>query len=283
MNTPSLKHVFASVAALLLVSIVTPRLWAQDAVSSGYNRGILVHSDLPETKRGTVVLHEAADPGLQSSASEGLTSLQQQARKYREQGLLLQKSGSLPDARKFFQKAVELDPAYAVAYNDLGILYESNADDDQAEQCYLRAVQIEPRFASAYSNLALFYENKRDIKKAAYYWDKRIQSGGDPFWVGKAVSRLGDIRLVLGEEPVVNSEEAIIGLTQDVLDQKARGVNIPEKSLAQTYFEQAQSLYRAGEKVNALKKATDAFFLDRGNKEIFAFIEKLQGELLSRN
>ena len=96
-----------------------------------------------------------------------LTVIQNQARTYRDQGLYLQRVGRLDEAMALFQKAIELDPGYAVAFNDLGVVYEAKGMPARAEQSYLRAIEIDPDYLSPYSNLAIYYENTRDLEKAA--------------------------------------------------------------------------------------------------------------------
>ena len=101
-----------------------------------------------------------------SGQKNKLSETQAMAREYREQGLAFQRQGDPVTALSFYQKAVELDPAYAVVYNDLGVVYEAMRFIDRAEESYLKAVKLDPEYLSAYTNLALLYENKRDLEKA---------------------------------------------------------------------------------------------------------------------
>jgi len=127
-----------------------------------------------------------------------LSSLQQQARLYRLEGIKFQDAGDLDSALKLYQKAVELDPAYPDVYNDLGIIYEAKMQPERAEESYLQALKLNPAFLGAYTNLALLYESQRKLDKAAYYWKKRVEFGdpSDP-WTLKAKQRLEDVRLAL--------------------------------------------------------------------------------------
>lgn len=149
----------------------------------------------------------AADKVSKGEKDE-LTSLQQQARLYRVDGVNFQDSGDLDSALKMYQKAAELDPAYEVVYNDLGVIYEAQKDYDRAEENYLQALKLNPSFLSAYTNLAFLYENERELDKALYYWKKRVELGdpNDP-WTMKAKQRLEDVRLVLSQNPMVEIRE----------------------------------------------------------------------------
>jgi len=217
-----------------------------------------------------------------------LTELQKQARNYRAQGVELQRTGNIDEAMALYQKAIELDPSYQIAYNDLGILYEGKGFIDRAEECYLKAVKIDPDYLSAYTNLALVYENKRDLKKAAFYWEKRLELGSsDDPWTQKARQRLEDIRLVLSNRPFEdNQEQEIVKFLKDVEAKKSilkkDNKEKDNKALAKDYLGKAKVKLKDGDEVTALKIAIDAEQLDPSNSEIKEFTNKIQTRLLSR-
>ena len=211
------------------------------------------------------------------------SELKEQARKYREAGLENQRMGNLPEAMSLYQKAITIDPGYAVAYNDLGIIYEAAGFPQRAEESYLKSINIDPAYLSAYTNLAFLYENQRDLQKAAFYWGKRVELGSpnDP-WTQKAASRLKDIRMVLSSSPIADAqEEDVLGLIRDVAVQKS-SLNKDDKELAQYHFSKAKQSYEKGDLATAIKEALDAEQLDQDNPEIEAFIEKAGSRALSR-
>jgi Tfp pilus assembly protein PilF len=57
-----------------------------------------------------------------------------------------------------WEKAVELDPAYAAAYNDLAVGYEHEGQLDKARHAYERALEIEPNNVQIQQNYELFKE-----------------------------------------------------------------------------------------------------------------------------
>lgn len=216
-------------------------------------------------------------------SEKNLSELQKQARIYRSQGLELQHMGNLDAAMSLYQKAIELDPSYAIVYNDLGIIYETEGQIDRAEEVYLKSMQLDPGYLSAYSNLALLYENKRDLEKAAFYWNKRIEldSPDDP-WTQKAKKRLEDISSVLSKRPNEDiKERQVINLMRDVAVEKAL-LKEDEKLLSKKYFEKAMQNYNKQRYAEALKEAQDAQQLDPTNEEIEKFIEKVQLRALSK-
>ena len=212
-----------------------------------------------------------------------LSEMQRLARLYRAQGLQFQKMGDLKGALELYQKAVELDPDYAVPYNDVGIIYEAGGMLDRAEESYLKAVNISPNYLSVYSNLALLYENKRQLEKAAFYWEKRVKMGStDDRWTKKARQRLEDIRSVLSNSPLGDlKERQVIDLIKDVENKKAL-VSKGNKDLALLYFDKARLNYQKGDELTAYKQALDALQLDSSNTEITDFIDKIQTRLLTK-
>ncbi len=216
-------------------------------------------------------------------AEDKLTEMQRQARAYRATGFDLQQQGDVSQARMYYQKAIELDPRFAVAYNDLGVIYESAGDISRAEQHYLKSIKLDPQYPSAYSNLAILYENRRDIERAAMYWQKRADLGplGDR-WAEKAKQRHDDILLVLGKRSIAaDNEQEVYSLIKDVQRNKYVSRR-DDKALAMLEFEKAKVTLRKGEDVLALRQAIDAQQLDPSNKAINDFVEKLSVRLLSR-
>lgn len=270
-------------SVLILVVLWIPCLiFAQESrLETSVNQGYLAYRDIPETKEA--VAQQASLP----QKKEKLSLSQEQARGYRSEGLRLQSIGNLDAAMSLYQKALELDPAYAVVYNDLGIIYEIKGFFARAEESYLKSLSIAPNYLSAYSNLALFYENQRDLDRATFYWQKRAKLGllDDP-WTQKAIQRLKDIRSV--QEPASfereTREQEMVGLMKDVLEQKSvvRSSQYDIKVLAQKYFDEAKRSYYEGNYATAVKQAVDAQQLDPANKEIEKFIEKAQIRALSR-
>jgi len=281
---PTLKY--SIIIAALFIVAASNLVLAQEESSQPQNRGVIECHSVPETKKGTVIFDgdTQASQGQTSESEEGLSELQKQARAYRKEGLDMQNLGNLESALTFYQKAVQLDPGYAVAYNDLGIIYETAGAVDLAEENYLKAVNINPNYLSAYSNLALLYENKRDLARAAYYWRRRADLGfADDPWTEQALRRLKDIQAVQAPaaRPAISREQDVISLTKDVLNRKSLEQSSP-RELARTHLEKARMYEQKNDDLAALKEAIDAQILDPSNKEIEAFVEKTQRRLLSK-
>ena len=132
--------------------------------------------------------------------AEEAYSLKEIARQYRQFGYAAQEKGDLQTARQFYEKAIALDPSYAVAHNDLGIIYEALGAWDKAERQYLCAIKAEPGYMPAYTNLALLYEKEKRQQEAKYYWKQRYLRDPKPsLWREEARKR---VMLLGGDEEV---------------------------------------------------------------------------------
>ncbi len=213
---------------------------------------------------------------------QDLSELQKQARDYRNQGFQLQGVGDLDKAMSLYQKAIEMDPLYAVAYNDLAVIYETKGQSEKAEDLYLKAIQIDPFYLSAYSNLAILYENRGDFEKASLYWSKRVSLAkelgleDDP-WTEKAKLRLEVLGWASGE----TSEYQLIDFMKEVARRKTL-LRQSEKELAKEKLEKAKRSFKKQDYATALKEAINARQLDPANTEIVDFLDKVQIRALSR-
>lgn len=296
MPNPAFKIIAKNtILTVIIILGLNSALFAQDsAATSGGNAGYLEKNEIPEVKKGTVIIPEEKPLGAFPFRKEKLNEIQQEARLYRNQGVELQRANDLDSAMAFYQKAAELDPLYAVVHNDLGVIYEAKGWIDRAESSYLKAINIDPSYLSPYSNLALLYENQHKLDQAAFFWQKRAEMGSarDP-WTQRAASRLEDIQLVLGKRPDVSSrEQEILEFMQDVSanlstlkKEEAKPYNKVQQDnqdIAKDYFNKAKQSYEKGDYVVALKQATEAQQLDPSNKNVNTFVEELQRRLLSK-
>ena len=70
------------------------------------------------------------------------------------------------------KKALELDEYAAYIYNELGVLYQYKNKYDEAEKYFIKATQISPNWAIPQSNLSGIYILKAAYNKALAYVDK---------------------------------------------------------------------------------------------------------------
>ncbi len=70
-------------------------------------------------------------------------------------------------ARKYYERAMKIDPAYAEATNNLGTIYYSKKSYRRAIKLYHRALKLSPNSASIYSNLGTAFFARKNYKQAA--------------------------------------------------------------------------------------------------------------------
>ncbi|MBI4354395.1 MAG: tetratricopeptide repeat protein [Candidatus Omnitrophica bacterium] len=93
-----------------------------------------------------------------ATAATASTSLRDEAKGYREEGLKSQRYGDLEEAVTWYQKAAHLDAAFAVPHNDLGVVYERQGHAALALQSYEQALTIDPNYLEASANLGSLYK-----------------------------------------------------------------------------------------------------------------------------
>lgn len=82
------------------------------------------------------------------------------AKELNDQGNGFRSLGFLQKAINCYEKALEIDPRYAVAHNNLGSAYYNKGMLDDAITCYKNAIEIDPRYRPARYNLRLAYYKK---------------------------------------------------------------------------------------------------------------------------
>ena len=290
MYDPSVRKIIKKTTLIIsFILCIASSLFAKGPyLDPASSRDYIKLSSAPRKKKGIsffkIGSSRPSSPNIarQGEKEEELSALQKQARMYRAQGVAYQGIGNLDAAMSLYQKAIELDPKYAVVYNDLGVAYEEAGLIDQAEESYLKAIKVDPFFLSPYSNLALVYESKRDLDKAYLYWRKRAELGSsDDPWTEKAKQRLSDIRTLQLGGPSRSREQIVFDLMREVQNQKAI-YKKDERQLARAHLQKAKLKYENGDDVGALREAFDAKQLDSSNKEIDEFIDKVQARLLTR-
>jgi Tfp pilus assembly protein PilF len=75
-----------------------------------------------------------------------------------EFGIKVAQNGLWNEALYRWQKAVQLDPAYAAAWNNLAIAYEHEGKFEDAKKAYEKALQLDPKNLMIRQNYDLFKE-----------------------------------------------------------------------------------------------------------------------------
>jgi tetratricopeptide (TPR) repeat protein len=95
-----------------------------------------------------------------------------------KRGVQFYQSGDLPAAIRSYERAISLDPGYAVAHYNLASAYEDVLEYDKSVGEYRVAVRLDPRFHYAYNNLAhLYLSYRKDYTGALKILTEAIELG----------------------------------------------------------------------------------------------------------
>src|SRR3954451_13213844 len=100
----------------------------------------------------SVVVFIAAAPAVARADDRGKSKEQV------EFGIKVAQNGLWNEALYRWQKAVELDPSYSAAWNNLAIAYEHEGKFDDAKKAYEKALQLDPKNLMIRQNYDLFKE-----------------------------------------------------------------------------------------------------------------------------
>lgn len=82
-------------------------------------------------------------------------------------------------AKKEFERAIKLDPAYAEAHNNLGVVDYIQNRSKKAIRRYLKAIELKPDAASFYSNLGTAYFGRKQYDKASAAYLRALELDPD--------------------------------------------------------------------------------------------------------
>ena len=123
---------------------------------------------------GTILMHREA-PGEGSTVSATTLNAPKAARKAFEKGQELLKKNKPADAREEFEKAVQIDQAYAAAWCELGKLQVEFGDADMARGSFRVALKSDPKFLSPYLELSMLALNEKKWQETADLTDQVLK------------------------------------------------------------------------------------------------------------
>lgn len=128
-----------------------------------------------DTEMLSYLYREMKHPQKQIEMLDKTLRSQENAWAYVEKARILKKDGNLDEALLGYQKAIEINPQYALAYHDMGQIYEIKGDIDKVAELYERAVQIDEKLSMANYDLGRIYNVERhDPYRALTYLKKSV-------------------------------------------------------------------------------------------------------------
>ncbi len=95
-------------------------------------------------------------PTPSNTGSYGETVLTARARSHTELGAAYFQQNKFEIALDEFNRAVEIDPAYAQAYNGLGLVYAALGEDAKADANFKKAIEVQPGNSESHNNYGSF-------------------------------------------------------------------------------------------------------------------------------
>ncbi len=171
-------------ALVCAVCMSTPVLLGQDIAS--LNTGHLIQPEPPRAEPQspvTVTSEESGDilvaRGQYAAAirvyREGASDT---AVYWNKLGIAYHHLFAITEAKRDYQRALQLNPKYAEAMNNLGTIFYAQKDYKHAERMYNRSLKLTPNSAVAYSNLGTAYIAQRKYKKGVQAYERAF--GLDP-------------------------------------------------------------------------------------------------------
>ncbi|HTX37060.1 MAG TPA: tetratricopeptide repeat protein [Bryobacteraceae bacterium] len=112
---------------------------------------------------GIILLHRLIGPEGGGTVSANLLAVPKDARKAFDKGQEAAKKQKIDEALKYYNKAVTLDPKFAMAWCQIGILQAGHGADEDAHKSFEEAVKADPKYLVPYLQLSL-------LEMSAHNW-----------------------------------------------------------------------------------------------------------------
>ena len=94
---------------------------------------------------------------------------------YNLYGLILVGQGKIQTAIKYYNKAIKINPNFAMPYNNLGLLYVNHKFDyEKAKKLYKKSIFLDPKIIEAQNNLGSLYNILNKFEQAIDCYKKAI-------------------------------------------------------------------------------------------------------------
>ncbi len=112
-------------------------------------------------------------------------------------GMCLSAQNKTEEAIKSYEKAISLNPKFAIAYNNLGNIYRNKKQDlEMAKELFEKSIFHEPKFALAYNNLGNLMKDLNNFQQAEQNFKEAISCDPKNYVI---YTNLGITYNILGE------------------------------------------------------------------------------------
>jgi tetratricopeptide (TPR) repeat protein len=116
---------------------------------------------------GIILLHRLTGPEGGGTISANLLSVPKDARRDFEKGQAFVRKQNPAEAMKYFRKAVELYPKFAMAWCEMGILQAGHGADEDAHKSFEESIKADPKYVPAYLQMSLLEMSAHDWQALA--------------------------------------------------------------------------------------------------------------------
>ena len=96
-------------------------------------------------------------------------------------GIAYHQMTDLRSAKKYYEKAIKLNPKYSEAINNLGTVYYATKSYRRAVSQYKKSLKLAPNSASVYSNLGTAYFARKNYDQAVAAYQQALSLDPDVF------------------------------------------------------------------------------------------------------
>jgi tetratricopeptide (TPR) repeat protein len=158
--------------------------WGQDAIGNAHPGGPFSQGDMliifpikesfpKESLEPPLIVNDAASQSPAVPLNITIAVLENgSAEVWFNKGIALNDLGKYDDAMQAFDKAIELDPKFALPWNNKGLILDNQGKLDEAIKAYDEATSLDPNFALAWNN-------KGNVLKAQGKYDEAIEAYGE--------------------------------------------------------------------------------------------------------
>lgn len=180
-----------------------------DEAVSAYSKAINRDPQLAAAYRYRAsVFKEMGELDASSEDYGKLLELQPDALFYNRRGLVYEEKKDFASAVKEFNKAIELNPKWAIPYNNRGYAYLNQKQYAQAQEDFETAIKLDGSMPTPYINLAgLAWQQKKDKKATYQYLEQALKHNFKDFdslydedqkgWLFKGINRTAEFRAVM--------------------------------------------------------------------------------------